>query len=149
MKLHPNVRQALLAVALIAGGVVALGVFVAIWSWWADPIRALRHYASDIQEYNGTVNFTGDYFRCARAKCTEEAFRAYAKQQGFTKVAESDNLMGDGSHWGWNTCPEPWWTPPPTIIGAYIDFSWPTHHHGTLSLLGYRDGFLYYESGQW
>lgn len=132
----------------IAVAITVMGGIGGLYLWRNDPILDLRKFASDIREFNGPLNFTGDYQRLIRAKCSKEDFQKFAKREGLSKIAATARLTGDGGDWVWSTGPD-WWNPPDSIIGSYVEFNWPPHHHGTIRLLTYKDGFLYYECQRW
>ena len=118
------------------------GIF-ALLHWWSGPIRPLLFSASDIHDsYDGSGGgITGDFNRCIRARCTEDAFHRYARHQGLTETI-ADALPEACP--GWSSCSESWWTPP-TLRGAYYSY----RPGGSRRILAYADGLLFYDSCAW
>jgi hypothetical protein len=126
---------------LIFVAVVTVVLFVA--SWWSGPVRFLQFSASDIHDsYDGAGGITGDFNRSIKARCSEEIFHRYARQQGLSQRLSED---APGGIVGWSSCPEPWWTPPKSYRGAYYSY----REGGKRSLLAYSDGHLYYDISVW
>ena len=133
---------------MIVGGLALVWL---VFEWWRYPIFAMRFYASEIQDSSDGKQALEDLARCIRAKCTEESFQRFAQQQGFTQIVTAADLKRDDRTPFWSSCSKPWWTPPPSIVGAYIKANGPPLKHGWhhLRLLGYEAGYLYYESRDW
>lgn len=112
--------------------------------WWTGPLRFLQFHASEIQDFydDGGGGITGDFNRCIRARCTEEVFHQYARQQGLTQQLTEDDPKGIFS---WSMCKEPWWTRPKSYRGAYYSY----REGGKRCLLAYSDGYLYYDISVW
>lgn len=114
-------------------------------NWWFGPIRPLVLSASDIHDYeDDSWNFTGDFVRLIRARCPEDTFRRYAAQQGFVRQLTGNEPSSD-IIMSWNSCPEPWWTPPENKRGTFYSYK----EGGECRRLAYADGYLYYEICVW
>ena len=120
--------------------IVAVTVVLSVTSWWTGPFRILQLFASDIHDsYDGSGGgITGDFKRCIRARCSEEVFHRYARQQGLSQLLSEDDPAGV---MGWSSCPERWWTPPRSYRGAFYSF----RDGGKRRLLAYSDGYLHYD----
>jgi hypothetical protein len=122
---------------------IVLGCLWLLW-WWNDPSRRLFFSASDVHEWHSPVEgWTGDGVRVFRARCSEEVFHRFARSEELTKrIITQDDAAG---LLRWSSCPEPWWTPPQSTVGAYYF----RREGGEQRLLGYADGYLYYNFVFW
>jgi hypothetical protein len=112
-------------------------------SWWRDPTRRLRAFASEIHDYTPPYfNLQGDFTRLIRADCSEADFHRFARQEGLTTRLTEDDPAGIMS---WPSCNQPWWTPPESYRGAYYSF----HQGGDFHIMAYSAGHLYYAIMVW
>jgi len=132
-------RCRLLAILCLGFGLFAFTV------WWNGPIRPLLFSATEVlDDYDDSGGgITCDFNRCIRARCSEEVFHRYARQQELDQ-GHPGGLSAHG--YSWSRSKQAWWTPPSRTGTKWYYSGSPG---GSRRLLAYADGCLYYDIAVW
>ena len=140
---HPKKWRILLTLSMCIGCVLGglIGA-LALQNWWTGPMRKLARIATEIHDYDSGPSFTGDGYRCIRARCSEESFHSYARSRDL--ALSSDGKIPKSCPI-WSMCAASWWNPP-----MKCKFLYYTYKPGSSrELLGYANGCVYYDIANW
>lgn len=120
-------------------GVIA-AVFLTIWIVDtvvpSRAVRALPKGATDIQEYHREAGMTGDFTRILKARIPREGVEEYARKVGATHKNNGRAMHVYASWGGYKT---KWWNPQEVLLFFCLA-------GGTTVLVGWEDGFVYFEA---
>jgi hypothetical protein len=105
------------------------------------PSKAMRNLpegATEVQEYYRDAGMTGDFSRLLKARIPREEVEAYAMKVGALNREEGNAGHGYSS---WVSGPD-WWSPkePPLYFH---------YEQGYRILVGWEDGFVYFDAVAW
>jgi hypothetical protein len=104
----------------------------------SKAVRALPEGATDVQEYYRDAGMTGDFSRLLKARIPRNEVEAYAFKMGAQNRVEGNAGQDYPS---WVSGPD-WWSPkePPHYFH---------HEQGYRILVGWEDGFVYFDAVAW
>lgn len=105
----------------------------------------LHHLKSECSRYRTFLKespgFTGDFYRCVRARCSAEFFEMFRKEQGFVTQQNGEDAPRSS---GWSVCNENWWNPPEDFKNTFVKTNGDQR-----TLLAFKDGYIYYDISAW
>jgi hypothetical protein len=132
-------RPKFVSILLCVAG--SLLCFLLLFSWWNTPSRPLFFWASEVNTWSSNTSFNGDGTDLYRARCSEEVFHRFARQQHLNyRIKTADQNIQ-----AWSSSSQTWWNPPHSMVGAYYF----RREGGERRLLAYADGYLYYDCTFW
>lgn len=126
-------------ILLTCAGVLMLPALI---SYLASDRPWLKGQCTEIRDqFEGSGTWLPDSSYLFTAKCSEATFHEFARRQKMTRHQHSPPRS---IPWRNRQTDPDWWTPP-----EYLRFWYEKSGNEELSILGWRDGILYYRDVNW